>query len=85
MFLLELLKGEAFIMRWSFIPSEIASGKNLITMLTAMFMHGGVLHIVGNMIYLWAFGPEIEDTMAEIRYLLFFFGWIGSLFCTGSN
>ncbi len=72
-FLLELLKGEAFIMRWSFIPSEIASGRNLITMLTAMFMHGGVLHIVGNMIYLWAFGPEIEDAMGKIRYLLFYF------------
>jgi len=71
-FLLELLKGEAFIMRWSFIPSEIASGINLITMLTAMFMHGGVLHIVGNMIYLWAFGPEIEDAMGKIRYLLFY-------------
>ncbi len=64
-FLLELLKGEVFIMRWSFIPSEIASGRNLITMLTAMFMHGGVLHIVGNMIYLWAFGPEIEDAMGK--------------------
>jgi membrane associated rhomboid family serine protease len=72
-FLLELLMGEAFIMRWSFIPSEIASGRNLITMLTAMFMHGGVLHIVGNMIYLWAFGPEIEDAMGRIRYLLFYF------------
>lgn len=72
-FLLELLKGEAFIMRWSFIPSEIASGRNLITMLTAMFMHGGVLHIVGNMIYLWAFGPEIEDAMGKILYLLFYF------------
>ena len=72
-FLLELLKGEVFIMRWSFIPSEIASGRNLITMLTAMFMHGGVLHIVGNMIYLWAFGPEIEDAMGKIRYLLFYF------------
>jgi membrane associated rhomboid family serine protease len=72
-FLLELLKGETFIMRWSFIPSEIASARNLITMLTAMFMHGGVLHIVGNMIYLWAFGPEIEDAMGKIRYLLFYF------------
>jgi len=72
-FLLEVLKSEAFIMRWSFIPSEIASGRNLITMLTAMFMHGGVLHIVGNLIYLWAFGPEIEDAMGRIRYLLFYF------------
>jgi hypothetical protein len=39
-FLFELMKGEDFIMRWSFIPSEIASGKNLVTMLTAMFIRG---------------------------------------------
>jgi membrane associated rhomboid family serine protease len=38
-----------------------------------MFMHGGWLHIVGNMIYLWAFGPAIEDAMGRGRYLLFYF------------
>jgi membrane associated rhomboid family serine protease len=72
-FLLELLKGEVFIIRWSFVPAEITAGQNLITMLTAMFLHGGVFHIAGNMIYLWAFGPEIEDAMGKIRYLLFYF------------
>jgi membrane associated rhomboid family serine protease len=72
-FLLELLKGEAFIMRWSFIPSEIADGRNVITILTAMYLHGGVFHIAGNMIYLWAFGPEIEDAMGRIRYFVFYF------------
>jgi membrane associated rhomboid family serine protease len=73
MFLLELLKGEAFIMRWSFIPSEIADGRNVITILTAMYLHGGVFHIAGNMIYLWAFGTEIEDAMGKIRYFVFYF------------
>jgi len=71
-FLLELAKGEAFIMRWSFIPSEIAAGRNLITVLTAIFMHGGVLHIAGNMVYFWAFGPEIEDAMGRILYPVFY-------------
>jgi membrane associated rhomboid family serine protease len=37
-----------------------------------MFMHGGWLHIIGNMIYLWAFGPEIEDMMGRARYPLFY-------------
>jgi membrane associated rhomboid family serine protease len=37
-----------------------------------MFMHGGWSHIVGNMIFLWAFGPEIEDAMGPIRYPLFY-------------
>jgi membrane associated rhomboid family serine protease len=72
-FFLELINGEAFIIRWSFIPSEIASGKNFITILTAMFIHGGWLHILGNMIYLWAFGPEIEDILGRLRYIVFYF------------
>jgi membrane associated rhomboid family serine protease len=71
-FLLELVKGEDFIMRWSFIPLEIASGKNLVTLLTAMFIHGSVLHIAGNMVYLWAFGPEIEDAMGRVFYAVFY-------------
>ena len=69
MFILELIKGQAFIVRWSLIPSEIASGRNLITILSAMFMHGGWVHIIGNMVYLWAFGPEIEDQMGRVRYV----------------
>ena len=72
-FLLELLNGEAFILRWSFIPSEIAAGRNLITILTAMFIHGGWLHIIGNMVFFWAFGPEIEDMMGRARYAVFYF------------
>jgi membrane associated rhomboid family serine protease len=37
-----------------------------------MFMHGGWLHIIGNMVYLWAFGPAIEDAMGSFRFLLFY-------------
>jgi membrane associated rhomboid family serine protease len=71
-FALELTKGRPFIIRWSFVPSHIAAGRDLITLLTAMFIHGGWLHIGGNMIYLWAFGPEIEDLMRRARYLMFY-------------
>lgn len=80
-FLFELTKGEDFIMRWSFIPSEIASGENLVTMLTAMFIHGSLLHIVGNMVYFWAFGPEIEDAMGRVFYAVFYLsgGLLGTL------
>jgi membrane associated rhomboid family serine protease len=80
-FLLELLEGENFIIRWSFIPSEIAAGKNLVTMLTAMFIHGSVLHIAGNMIYFWAFGPEIEDAMGRVFYPVFYLsgGLVGTI------
>lgn len=71
-FALELIYGQQFMIRWSFVPSEIFSGQNLVTLFTAMFMHGGWLHIVGNMLYLWAFGPEIEDAMGRARYLVFY-------------
>jgi rhomboid family protein len=71
-FLLELMRGDAFVMQWSAIPAQIISGHHWITIFTAMFMHGSWSHIIGNMIFLWAFGPEIEDTMGRSRYLLFY-------------
>src|SRR5262249_7660483 len=54
------------------VPADITSGHHWITILTAMFMHGGWSHIIGNMIFLWAFGPEIEDAMGPVRYLIFY-------------
>jgi membrane associated rhomboid family serine protease len=71
-FALELMGGEAFVLRWSVIPAQISAGQHLITILTGMFMHGGWSHIIGNMIFLWAFGPEVEDAMGRVRYLLFY-------------
>ena len=71
-FLLELTRGEAFVLQWSAIPAQIVSGHRWITILTAMFMHGSWSHIIGNMIFLWAFAPEIEDAMGRGRYLVFY-------------
>jgi membrane associated rhomboid family serine protease len=71
-FVQELLRGDAFVMRWSAIPAEIVSGHGWIRLLTAMFMHASWSHIIGNMIFLWAFAPEIEDAMGRGRYLVFY-------------
>jgi len=71
-FLLELTGGEAFVTKWSLIPAEIVGRHHLITILTAMFMHGSWSHIIGNMVFLWAFGPEIEDAMNPLRYAAFY-------------
>jgi rhomboid family protein len=71
-FLLELNGGDAFVKQWSVIPADIVAGHHWITILTAMFMHGSWSHIIGNMIFLWAFGPEIEDAMSPLRYLAFY-------------
>jgi len=80
-FLLELNGGEAFVHQWSVIPADIVAGRNWITILTAMFMHGGWLHIIGNMVFLHAFGPEVEDAMGRASYLIFYLasGLIASL------
>lgn len=71
-FLLELNGGDAFIARWSLVPANIVAGHAWITVLTSMFMHASWSHILGNMIFLWAFGPEIEDAMNPLRYAIFY-------------
>ncbi len=68
----ELMYGEAFVWQWSAIPAEITSGHAWLTLLTAMFMHASWLHIIGNMIFFWAFGPGIEDAMGRGRFLMFY-------------
>ncbi len=71
-FALELAGGDAFVKNWSLVPADIVAGRHWITILTAMFLHGSWLHILGNMVFLWAFGPEIEDAMNPGRYLTFY-------------
>ena len=71
-FILELARGDAFVMQWAAIPADIVAGHRWITILTAMFMHGSWSHIIGNMVFLWAFSPEIEDAMGRGRYLVFY-------------
>jgi membrane associated rhomboid family serine protease len=71
-FLLELAGGDELIKQWSVIPADVIAGRHVVTILTAMFMHAGWMHIVGNMVFLWAFGPEIEDAMGPLRYLAFY-------------
>ena len=71
-FLCELVGGDPFVERWSLVPAHIAHGQDLITILTAMFMHASWSHIIGNMVFLWAFGPEIEDAMGPGRYLVYY-------------
>jgi membrane associated rhomboid family serine protease len=72
MFLVELAGGDAFINRWSVIPANIVAGRDWLTILTALFMHAGWAHIIGNMIFFWAFGPQIENAMGPVRYLVFY-------------
>jgi len=80
MFLLELVGGDAFINQWALVPADIVAGRHWITILTSMFMHAGFVHILGNMLFFWVFGPEIEDVMGPVRYLMFYL--LGGLVAT---
>ena len=68
----ELQYGERFVYMYAAIPARIAAGHGWGTIVTAMFLHAGWLHIIGNMVFFWAFGPEMEDAMGRFRFLVFY-------------
>jgi membrane associated rhomboid family serine protease len=73
-FFLELSRGTGFIREWAFIPRQFANDPagEAKTIFTAMFMHGGWLHLIGNMLYLWIFGDNVEDNFGSLKFLLFY-------------
>jgi len=71
-FVLELVGGDEFVLQWAAIPANIIAGQHWITLLTSTFLHAGWMHIVSNMVFLWAFGPEVEEAMGRPRYLAFY-------------
>lgn len=54
------------------IPSDILAGRNYFTLLTSMFMHGGIMHLVGNMVFMWVFADNIEATVGSFKFVLFY-------------
>lgn len=63
---------EAFVHAYGAIPADIMQGSNLPMLFSAMFLHGGWMHLLGNMLYLWIFGDNIEGLMGHGRYLIFY-------------
>jgi len=94
---------EKFTYAFSTVPAEILTGKDIaagvleptpipvyFTLITSMFMHGGWAHLLGNMLFLWVFGDNIENRIGHIRYFIFYLvcGIIASLshvFVSGSD
>ncbi|HMB85373.1 MAG TPA: rhomboid family intramembrane serine protease [Candidatus Dormibacteraeota bacterium] len=72
--------GQAFIDEFGLVPCRLTGAcrvgpelpSPILTIFTSMFMHGGLFHIGGNMLYLWIFGNNVEDTLGHGRYLLFY-------------
>jgi rhomboid family protein len=71
-FFWEVGSDDAAIIRWAVVPTELLRGQGWITPLTAMFLHGGVMHIVSNMVFLAVFAPMVEDAMGRGTFLLFY-------------
>jgi len=76
-----LSREDYFIIQYGLIPAEFLSGTDLpptipfpiwITLFTSMFLHGGLLHVLGNMLYLWIFGDNVEDAMGHVRFFVFY-------------
>ncbi len=73
-----------FIDTWGFTPYILAEGnfvRGFLTIFSSMFIHGGLLHVTGNMLYLWIFGGSIEEKFGPLRFLIFYLlaGLIGAL------
>lgn len=69
---------EAVVMHLGVVPAALVGSAHAVvppalTVLTSMFLHGGWLHLVGNMLYLWIFGNNVEDAMGHGRFLAFYF------------
>ncbi|MCB9948609.1 MAG: rhomboid family intramembrane serine protease [Rhodospirillaceae bacterium] len=75
--------GDAFILGYAMIPAVLSGDASLpaklghapawATLISYMFLHGGILHIAGNMLFLWVFGDNVEDELGHVKFLLFYF------------
>jgi membrane associated rhomboid family serine protease len=73
-FFAELNGGEGFIEQWAFVPRRFLAnpGGDFPTLFTSMFMHAGWLHLLGNMLYLWIFGDNVEDRFGHVKFTVFY-------------
>ncbi len=77
-FIIQMTAGqnqESLVLKFALIPSNYGDGINLgevRNIFTSMFMHAGLLHLFGNMLYLWIFGDNVEDAMGHFTYLVFY-------------
>lgn len=57
---------------WAIIPARVSDGQGFETLVSSMFLHGGIMHLGGNMLFLWIFGDNMEDEMGHVGFLLFY-------------
>jgi membrane associated rhomboid family serine protease len=71
---------QAFVLEFGLVPCRLTGNcvspegfpPPMVSMLTSMFLHGGLFHVAGNMLYLWIFGNNVEDTLGHVRFVVFY-------------
>lgn len=73
-FFIELNQGESFIRQWAVVPRQLVANPSgeFPTIFTSMFMHAGWMHLLGNMLFLWIFGDNVEDYLGRAKFLIFY-------------
>lgn len=61
-----------FLLDWSLIPRQVSQGQGWHGLITSMFLHAGFLHLIGNMLFLWIFGDNLEEVFGPLRFLGFY-------------
>ncbi|NJC27153.1 rhomboid family intramembrane serine protease [Neolewinella antarctica] len=64
--------GQAFVLDFGCIPAEIEAGQDYYTLLTSMFLHGGWMHLIGNMVYMYIFSDNIEASIGSAPFVIFY-------------
>jgi membrane associated rhomboid family serine protease len=83
LYLLQWANGKEFTYAYTMVPAELLTGRDFgpvrtalepywLTLFSSMFLHGSLLHLGGNMLYLWIFGNNIEDSVGHLRFLVFY-------------
>lgn len=75
------MKFEQYVNLYGMVPARVIQGDRLPGILTSLFVHAGIFHLLGNMFYLWLFGDNVEERMGRIKFLIFYFfaGTLGAL------
>ncbi len=71
-FLYQMSFENALVCEYGSIPNDIVNGDGYITLITSTFMHGGWMHLIGNMVFLWVFGDNIEATVGNVAFAGFY-------------
>lgn len=81
MWIVQLMSGpNLLVCEWALVPAEIVRGEDYFSFFTSMFMHGSWMHIIGNMVFLWVFADNIEQTIGNIPFFIFYI--LGGIFAS---